>query len=92
MDEEEERAQEERSVSLEELSQDIEVLCASKAEEFRMIGYEHVVGEEIWSCVSSKYAKSGQPPLYQLVNDILSLKPTAFMNFMTLSAYRGTHF
>ncbi len=76
----------------EELSELIESLCESKAEEFRMIGYEHVSGKEIWQCVSDKYIKTGQPALHQIVNDILSLKVTQFMNFMTLSAYRGTHF
>ncbi|HUC91337.1 MAG TPA: post-transcriptional regulator [Paenibacillus sp.] len=76
----------------EELNGTIESLCESKAEEFRLLGYEHVSGKEIWECVSDKYHKNGTPALHQIVNDILSLKVTAFMNFMTLSAYRGTHF
>lgn len=76
----------------EELNVMIESLCQSKAEEFRMLGYEHVEGQEIWACVSDKYHKTGQPALHQIVNDILSLKVTQFMNFMTLNAYRGTRF
>ncbi|RXZ84502.1 hypothetical protein EBB07_00320 [Paenibacillaceae bacterium] len=75
-----------------ELNEWIEVLCLSKADEFRLIGYEHVTGKEVWACVSDKYAKHGQPPLHRIVNDILSLKVTQFMNFMTMSAFRGTHF
>jgi len=75
-----------------ELDSVIEELCRSKAEEFRLIGYEHVTGEEIWACVSAKYAKSGQPELHKLVNDILSLRAVQFMNFMTLSAYKGSSF
>ncbi|AJS57538.1 hypothetical protein UB51_02500 [Paenibacillus sp. IHBB 10380] len=71
---------------------DIQMMCKSKAEEFRLIGYEHVTGKDIWTCVSSKYAKEGIPPLYKLANDILSLKVTSFMNFMTMSAYRGATF
>jgi len=67
-------------------------LCESKAEEFRMIGYDQVSAEEIWECVSDKYHKTGVPPLHRIVNDILSLKVTQFMNYMTLSAYRGTRF
>ncbi|WP_219837939.1 post-transcriptional regulator [Paenibacillus sp. R14(2021)] len=70
----------------------IEQLCTSKAEEFRLIGYEHVTGNEVWQCVNDKYAKTGQPARHQVVNDILSLKVTKFMNFLTLSAYKGTHF
>ncbi len=67
----------------------IDSLCASKAEEFRLLGYEHVTGEEIWECVSDKYHKHGMPPLHKVVNDILSLKVTQFMNWMTLSIYKN---
>ncbi|MFC4776496.1 post-transcriptional regulator [Paenibacillus sp. GCM10023252] len=74
------------------LDEVIAQLCNSKAEEFHLIGYEHVTGLDVWECVSDKYKKAGAPGLHQVVNDILSLKATAFMNFMTLSAYRGTHF
>ncbi|MBW7476249.1 post-transcriptional regulator [Paenibacillus oenotherae] len=70
----------------------IESLCNSKADEFHLIGYEHVTGQEVWECVSAAYAKTGEPAMHQVVNDILSLKVMKFMNFMTLSAYRGTHF
>ncbi|HTG70006.1 MAG TPA: post-transcriptional regulator [Candidatus Udaeobacter sp.] len=74
----------------EELSRMIEELCNSKAEEFHLIGYEHVTGQEVWECVSEKYIKTGQPELHEIVNDILSLKVMKFMNFMTISAYKGT--
>ena len=67
----------------------IEQLCISKAEEFQLIGYEHVSGQDVWECISDKYHKKGIPPLYQVVNDILSLKVTQFMNYITLSMYRG---
>ncbi|GFN33597.1 post-transcriptional regulator [Paenibacillus xylaniclasticus] len=76
----------------EEFERVVQTLCESKAEEFRLIGYEHVEAEEIWSCVSSKYHKSGQPALHTIVNDILSLKVTTFMNQLTLNAYRGSRF
>lgn len=80
---------EEEAPSGEELNGLIENLCNSKAEEFRMLGYEHVTGEDIWSCVSDRYQKSGMPALHQIVNDILSLKTTQFMNWMTMRVYRG---
>jgi len=76
----------------EELNAAIEELCESKAEEFRMLGYEGVTGRDIWECVSEHYHKTGQPPLHRVVNDILSLKVTQFMNYVTLGAYHGTHF
>lgn len=76
----------------EELNKVIEQLCNSKAEEFRLIGYEHVEGREIWDCVSEQYNKTGTPSLNRIVNDILSLKVTKFMNWMTISAYKGAQF
>jgi hypothetical protein len=78
-------------LSEEELNRTVEELCFSKAEEFHMIGYENVTGPEIWDCVSDKYHKSGIPPLHKVVNDILSLRVTQFMNWMTMNVYRGTH-
>jgi hypothetical protein len=80
------------SLSEFELNEMIEGLCNSKAEEFRMIGYEHVTGREVWDCVSDKYEKKGYPPLHQIVNDILSLKSTQFMNWMTMSIYKNAQF
>ncbi|GAK42294.1 post-transcriptional regulator [Paenibacillus urinalis] len=75
-----------------ELEEAIELLCCSKAEELRLVGYEHVTSKDVWNCISHKYEKHGVPQLHQLVNDILSLKATSFMNYMTLSAYRGSSF
>ncbi len=82
---------EEEPMDDEQLSRVIEDICRSKAEEFRMIGYEQVTGEEIWECVSDKYRKTGVPPLHRIVNDILSLKATQFMNWMTMSIYKDAH-
>lgn len=72
-----------------EMNEMIEQLCESKADEFRLIGYEHVSGRDVWECVSDGYHKKGFPPLYQVVNDILSLKVTQFMNYITINMYRG---
>lgn len=74
--------------SLKEMGPEIEQLCADKADEFALYGYEHVTSREIWLCVSESY-KQTLPPLHRLVNDILSLKVTTFMNWMTANAYKG---
>lgn len=71
-----------------ELEHTIQSLCADKADEFALYGYEHVTAEEIWQCVSEKY-KGEWPPLYRMVNDILSLRVEKFMNWMTINAYKG---
>jgi len=70
-----------------ELTKTIEDLCVSKAEEFLLIGYDSVTGEDIWKCVSSKYRKTGEPGLHVIVNDILSLKVTQYMNWVTMRIY-----
>lgn len=75
-------------MELDNLDQVIEQLCATKVEEFKLYGYENVTNEEIWKCVSESY-RGTMPPLYQLTNDILSLKVTTFMNWMTINAYKG---
>jgi hypothetical protein len=68
------------------LNEMIESICVSKAEEFHMLGYESVTGKDVWDCVSSKYKEL--PPLHRIVNDILSLRVTGFMNWMTLSVWK----
>jgi len=72
-----------------ELNQIIEDLCNCKSAEFVLLGYEAVSGKDIWDCINDKYVKSGVPALHQVVNDILSLKTTYFMNWMTMNAYKG---
>ncbi len=71
-------------MSTEELNATIEQLCISKANEFRMLGYDQVTGLDIWHCVSSKYKEI--PPMHKLVNDILSLRSTKFMNWLIIKA------
>ncbi|WP_051217533.1 post-transcriptional regulator [Paenibacillus assamensis] len=75
------------------LDQDIELLCQSKAEEFHLLGYEHVTDKDIWECVSARYKKEAEEPaLHRIVNDILSLRTTQFMNYATMAAYKGSPF
>ncbi|TVX94485.1 post-transcriptional regulator [Paenibacillus agilis] len=75
------------------LDQDIELLCQSKAEEFHLLGYEYVTDKDIWECVSARYKKeASEPALHRIVNDILSLRTTQFMNYVTMAAYKGSPF
>ncbi len=64
-------------------------LCEMKASEFALLGYDQVTSDDIWSCVSARYQKTGFPMLHRLTNDILSLKATEFMNWMTMQAFKG---
>lgn len=78
-----------QALTEEQLNKVVEELCISKAEEFTMLGYENVTGKDIWECISDRY-KKGMPLLHQVVNDILSLKTTQYMNWMTMTVvYKG---
>jgi len=63
-------------------------LCQSKAEEFAILGYENVTAEEVWECVASGYKEI--PPMHRLVNDILSLKPNKYMNYLMIQMYKNS--
>ena len=66
----------------------LHVLCQSKAEEFALIGYDKINKDEIWRYFAHKY-RNEYPPLHRMVNEILSLKITTFMNWETINAYKG---
>jgi hypothetical protein len=71
-----------------EIKKKLQEVLVSKRDEFHMLGYDGASIDEIWECVISKY-KKGWPQFFQVVNDIYSLKPMAFMNWLTLNAYKG---
>lgn len=66
-----------------EIKKELMEVLISKKEELHMLGYDAVTADEVWDCVISKY-KKGWPPKFQIVNDIYSLRPTAFMNWLTI--------
>lgn len=70
-----------------ELFMQILTLCKSKAEEFALLGYDNVTAEEVWKCSSASYKEL--PPIHQLVNDILSLKVTKYMNWLMINMYKN---
>ncbi|PMB06944.1 hypothetical protein CEN49_14175 [Fischerella thermalis CCMEE 5273] len=47
-----------------------------------------MTGEQVWACVSENYRR-GWPRLNRLVNDIMSLKATRFMNWLMVSVYKN---
>jgi len=82
--EEEIRMDEQRG---QELFEELRSLCESKADEFALLGYENVTAEDVWACVSSTYKEI--PPLHQVVNDILALKITRYMNWLMIRMYKN---
>jgi hypothetical protein len=70
-----------------ELFAELRSLCESKAEEFALLGYDNVKAEDVWECVSSSYKQI--PALHQVVNDILALKITKYMNWLMIQMYKN---
>ncbi|WP_019120111.1 post-transcriptional regulator [Brevibacillus massiliensis] len=71
----------------EELKAEVHMLCQSKAQEFALLGYDNITPDDIWKCVSASYKEI--PPKHQLVNDILSLKATKYMNWLLVNMYKN---
>jgi hypothetical protein len=71
-----------------ELYTQVSELCESKAEEFALLGYDNVKAEDVWECVWSGYKEV--PPMYRLVNDILSLRATKYMNWLMVQMYKNS--
>ncbi|MDX8047682.1 post-transcriptional regulator [Gracilibacillus sp. S3-1-1] len=63
---------------------ELEEVLESKVTEFHLLDYSKATKEDIWDCLSEKVWK-GNPdkPLYEVVQDILHLKPSLFMTYLT---------
>ncbi|WP_081411739.1 post-transcriptional regulator [Alicyclobacillus herbarius] len=70
-----------------EYEADLLNLCAVKADEFRLLGYEQVSAEDIWRCVRERM--QGAQPLHRMVEAILGLQVGQFMNYATLNAFKA---
>lgn len=66
---------------------DLLPLCQSKADDFHLLGYKEVTAQEVYDCV--KGILKGRGALHEVVALILGMSIGQFMNYMTMSAYRG---
>ncbi|MGG0382683.1 post-transcriptional regulator [Priestia filamentosa] len=70
----------------------VEPAMRSKMEEFRLFGYEEVTEEIVWQFLQQKKWKNRkieELKLYELVNDILGVKISEVMNFMTIEVFKN---
>lgn len=59
----------------------------SKKEELIVLGYDDVTVQAIVDCLHYHIWKKKRPnKLYKIVQDILNLKPSVYMNFITTTA------
>ncbi len=73
-----------------ELREIVKRLCQIKAEEFRFLGYRQTSSHDIWLCVCGKWKKNQQVTLHGLTEAILTLRANIWMNWLTMSAWKGT--
>jgi hypothetical protein len=75
----------------EQFREQVEPVIISKIEEFQLLGYDKVTPNEIWDCLMKKKWKNmkEEMKLYQVVNDILSLKIGEYMTYATIEAYKS---
>ncbi|MGC5327987.1 post-transcriptional regulator [Brevibacillus sp. SYSU BS000544] len=76
------------ALNKEAMFEELAEICESKAEEFAMLGYDNVTGQDIWDCVFGSYKEI--PLKHKLVNDILSLKPNKYMNWLMINMYKNS--
>ncbi|SDI76134.1 post-transcriptional regulator [Alteribacillus bidgolensis] len=68
---------------------DAEPALRSKVEEFQLMGYNHADKDEVWKCVIEKLKKKKDYVRFHvLINSILTLRLSEYMNRLTISAYK----
>jgi len=66
----------------------------SKKSEFEVYQYDTVTEKDIWKyCVTKKWRKQNvlSLPLYQIVNDVLSISPAEYMTFEQIQNSRTSN-
>lgn len=62
----------------------------SKAEEFKILDYGEVTEAELWNFLrNKKWKKKNELMVYEMVADIMSIKPNEFMTFATIESYKA---
>lgn len=72
----------------------VEPALFSKIEELRLLGYGTIKEGQLWEYLTTKKWKRVKEDmkLYEIVDDILSLKPGEYMNFASVEALKLTDF
>ncbi|KAF1679469.1 post-transcriptional regulator [Bacillus mexicanus] len=61
----------------------------SKLEEFKILGYDDVELESLWSFLKDKkWKKKTELHIYEMTSDILSVKIGEFMNYATVESFK----
>lgn len=72
----------------------VQPAIASKLREFRLLGIDSVSEGAFWEfLVKKKWKKvKSEMRLYEIIQDILSIKASDYVSFATIEAYKTTEF
>ena len=81
-------------ITYEEIYSHVLPALESKKTEFEVYQYKTVTEIDIWKfCITKKWRKKVVPeiPLYQIINDILSISPAEFMTFEQIENFKTSN-
>jgi hypothetical protein len=72
----------------------VHLVLESKLAEFHLLGYDSVTENELWRyLVKKKWKKvKDEMRLFEIVQEIYSVKVSDYINFATIDAYKTTEF
>ncbi|MBU8879524.1 post-transcriptional regulator [Bacillus sp. FJAT-29790] len=72
----------------------VQPALVSKLEEFSLLGYGSVAEHEVWEFLKRKKWKKKDEgkQLFEIVEDILSIKVGDYFSFATIEAFKGAEF
>jgi Post-transcriptional regulator len=73
---------------------EVKPALVSKLEEFRLLGYNEVSESGLWGFLTRKKWKKVKEDIriYEIIDDILCVKVSDYINFTTIDAYRNNEF
>ncbi|PKG24430.1 post-transcriptional regulator [Niallia nealsonii] len=73
---------------------EIQPALRSKLEEFQLLGYATISEDDLWKYLTQKKWKrsSGDRRIFELVQDVLHVKISEYMNFATIEAFKLDNF
>ncbi|MCY9354241.1 post-transcriptional regulator ComN [Bacillus spizizenii] len=70
----------------------VRLFLYSKLEEFKILGYDDVELESLWSYLTGKkWKKKTELHIYEMTSDILSVKIGEFMNYATVESFKTSN-
>ncbi|MFP5106460.1 post-transcriptional regulator [Neobacillus sp. C211] len=72
----------------------VQPAVASKLTEFQLLGIDSVTEKELWDFLIKKKWKKvkEEMKLYEIIQEILSVKASDYLSFATIEAYKTTEF